>query len=187
MFVSSISNEKRDLEDVVKRMTGGVDMYILHNVFKKSTHDKSSVFIKNKIKECKFKQKVLWFSEELLCWRDRKEDNHSTQGRIWMSGITDMKIYEKTKQTEIYFYFFYGSDLVILKFCDEASCRSWSKAICYQNFKSQKKTSKIVFENYEAISPDQKYEEFFKCDNINYDYVGIKYEKLIDFEMRKFN
>lgn len=188
LFISSIDSEKKDLEDVVKKMYGEVDLCI-NTDFHKSHQNKngSADFIKNQLKKCKFKKKLIWFSEELLCWKDRKDNGSEAQGRIWIANISDMKIYEKNKQKEIYFYFQYGSDQIIIKFVDDATCRSWSKAIVYQNFKYIKKTSKIVFQNFEAISPDQKYEEYFICDEINYDYVGIKYDKLIDIEKRKFD
>jgi hypothetical protein len=151
LFVSSIDNEKKDMERDVRTLCGQISMTVVTLKTLDDSKASSGVLLKKSLaNDPKFTNRILWFSFELLCWKDRKKDANAMDGRIWMASVNDIKICEVKKNELIYVHFKHGSDFFILQFFDEKDCRLWAKAIAYQNYKYRTKTSKIKFDPFEG-------------------------------------
>ena len=211
LFVSCIDNEKKDMERDVRTLCGQISMTVVTINGLDDSKVSSGVLLKKCLaKGPTFTNRILWFSFEILCWKDRKKDANAMDGRIWMASVNDIKICEIKKNELLYIHFKHGSDFFILQFFDEKDCRLWAKAIAYQNYKYRTKTSKIKFDSFEGklfffvepdlypifpdfhrkkkgVSPDQKDDDFFRPEPVNYSYTGIKYDKLVEIEKRKFD
>ena len=126
--------------------------------------------IKNGVK---FDKDIFYISENCLQWKNSIDDKH-VEGRIFLSGISDIQVYCPKKSPQKFLIFVIGKMMYAFTFTDENELRIWGKTIQYHKEQAQANFLPTQFEQFISCTEDQIYDEIFEGEVQDYSYKGIK-------------
>lgn len=187
VFLTVDPNEHVDIEINCIHYTDEL-IYTIIKIPKVAKHDDPVKYLRKVIKSgIKFTKGVFYFSENCLEWKKKIHDKN-VEGRLFIAGISDIKIYEPKKSRQRFLLFVIGNMIYVFTFTNTETMKKWGKSIVYNKDLAIQEFKPTEFEQFIACLKDQVFDEIFEEEDQDYTYQSIKIlceAKRVEREKRK--